>query len=135
MQFFFPEIYPEPFLLSRITTGILATDLTTYDSTLILADRIAEHYLNMLDVDTVDKKVYFISSSHIYRVNFDGTGKEMVLENSYPRDIAIDWIGRRIIWSSINQNKINIAGLDNNEKRELISTWNPVYIAVEPIAG
>ena len=128
-------MYPEtPFLLSRFATGIVVTDLTTFYSAPILTDGISESPYFMLDVDTVDEKVYFINSSHIYRANFDGTGKEMFLENSYPRDIAIDWIGRRIIWSSINQNKIDMAGLDSNERRELITTRKPEYIAVEPIA-
>ena len=76
----------------------------------------------MIDFDTVDYQVYFINSPHIWRVNLDGSGKKIVAENVLPQDIAIDWIGRRVFWTTLHQNDIQTINLDGSEKRVFVST-------------
>ena len=135
MQHFFAGSYPEPYLLTRTKTEILATDLATLDTTVIMHDL---QYLGNegLDIDMVGKKVYFTNAPNIYRANFDGTGKEKVVKNASPYDITIDWIGRRILWSvSKSRGTINVASLDGQARKVLISTVNPTLIRMDPTAG
>ena len=129
----FLGIYPEPFLIWRDNTEIKATDLITFDSTSLVGGIRGFPYL--LDFDIVDNKVYFTANPHICRANLDVSDKEIVAKDVLPRDIAMDWIGRRIFWTTNNQNDIKTMDLAGNDKRVLISTQMPEFIALDPIAG
>ena len=132
---YFLGVYPEPFLLWRTPNGILASDLTTFDSRLLVGALARSR--PSLDFDRVDNKFYFINSTHIYRANFDGTGKKIVAENVKPRNIAVDWIGRRLFWTSVSQNDIKMMWIDASERRVFINTifYKPDLIALDPITG
>ena len=134
MQYFSPGTYPEPYLLIRTTTEMLATDLATLDTTVIM--RGLKNYKYDLEIDMEGKKIYFMDVSHIYRANFDGTAKEIIVKNADPYAITIDWIGRRIIWSfSKSAGKINVASLDGKARRVLINTYKPGLVKVDPTVG
>ncbi|CAB3995853.1 Hypothetical predicted protein [Paramuricea clavata] len=127
--------YPEPYLLIRTRTKILATDLATFDTTVVM--RSLQYNENEgLDIDTLGKKIYFTNASHIYRANFDGTGKETIVENAGPYDITIDWIGRRIFWTVLeSEGKINVASLDGQARRVFVNTHYPEHVKVDPTVG
>ena len=130
----FLGIYPEPFLTWRDVTKIKATDLITFDSTTLVLG--IAGFPHLLDFDLVDNKVYFMDNPHICRANLDfESQKEIVAEKVFARDIVIDWIGRRIFWTTINQNDIKTMDLSGSEKRIFISTQTPDLIALDPIAG
>ena len=135
---YFTGSYPEPYLLIRTRTEILATDLATLDTTVIMRGLEYDDYEG-LDIDMEGNKIYFTDVSHIYRANFDGTGKERIVENAEPYDITIDWIRRRIFWSDFNyKGKINVASLDGQARREIINTVYPTYptlVKVDPTVG
>ena len=114
-------------------TGVLATDFATFGSTLLIGG--LKRCYSMMDFDIVDYKFYFVNDPHICRANIDGSGKNIFAANVFPRDIAIDWIGRRLFWTTINQNDIQTINLDSSERRVFISTKTPVFIALDPIAG
>ena len=135
MKYFFTGSYPEPYLLIRTRTEILATDLATLDTTVIMCGLKYNDYEG-LDIDQEGKKIYFTDVLHIYRANFDGTGKERIVENADPYDITIDWIGRRIFWSVLrNKGTINVASLDGQARRVLINTRDPKLVKVDPTVG
>ena len=89
----------------------------------------------MMDFDIVEYNFYFINSPHICRANLDGSGNKIVAANACPRDIATDWIGRRLFWTTRDQNDIQTINLDSSERRVFISAKIPVFIALDPIAG
>ena len=49
-----------------------------------------------MDIDTVDKKLYFRQGDNISRANFDGSRVEVVVERAKPFSVRVDWKGRRI---------------------------------------
>ena len=75
-QLIFLGIYPEPFFIWRNDTAVLATDFTTFESTLVVDG--LKRWPVFMDFDIVDYQVYFINSPHICRANFDGSGKKIV---------------------------------------------------------
>jgi hypothetical protein len=133
---FFTGSYPEPYLLIRTKTEILATDLATLDTTVIMRGLRYNEY-ESLDTDMQGKKIYFTDVSHIYRANFDGTGKERIVENADPYDITIDWIGHRIFWSDSDETegKINVASIDGKARRVLVNTYIAKFLKVDPNVG
>jgi hypothetical protein len=131
---FFIGSYPEPYLLIRTKTEILATDLATLDTTVIMRGLRYNEY-ESLDADMQGKKIYFTDVSHIYRANFDGTGKERIVENADPYDITIDWIGRRVFWSVLDKGKINVASIDGKARRMLLDASRPKFVKVDPNVG
>ena len=128
-------VYPEPFLLWRSRNGIQASDLTTFDSTLLVGGLASSIY--SLDFDSVDNKVFFINFTHISRAHFDCSGTKIVAENVKPRNIVVDWIGRRILWTSVGQSHVKTMRLDGGERRIFIRnvSYMPDLIALDPIAG
>lgn len=127
--------YPEPYLLVRTTSGIVATDLLTLDMKVLI--NWTKTYEYGLDVDMKKKKLYFSNQHCIYEANLDGTGKETVLENVSANDIAIDWKGRRILWNDYAGKEVFAVNLDDNESKVLVRSKNEyvIHIAVDSKEG
>ena len=87
-----------------------------------------------MDIDTVDKKLYFVNGNNISRANYDGSSVEVIVQNAEPYRVRVDWKGRRIFWTS-NVN-ISMATLNGQERRVLRTTENrPRDLAVDSNSG
>ena len=114
-------------------TAILAVDLTTLDTTVIVDGK---QGIGTLAIDTKNKKMYFAElNKEIRWANYDGTHEESVVKNAKTWFITVDWIGRRIIWTYSWNNNINVATLDGKDSRTLITTTRPFDVAIDPIEG
>ena len=119
-------------LLANATT-IMAVDLTTLDTTVVINGK---QNIWTLDIDTTHKKMYFAELlKEIRRANYDGTYEESVVKATKTTGLAIDWIGRRVIWTEYRKDTINVATLDGKDSRTLIKTPRPWNIAIDPIEG
>lgn len=121
-------------------TEILAIDFVTRDSQFIIPSlkiEVLEDYLGKgMDFDTVNGKIYFLNQTNIYRANYDGSDKELVVENvdSYAQ-LAIDWIRRRIYFCDNPLDRIYVATLNGKSKRVLAYTERVRLIALDPVVG
>ena len=93
-----------------------------------------------LDVDRVGQKIYYGEHSlgEMYRVNMDGTNKELLLRQvGKVEGIAIDWVARLIYWTAYTSEKIEVATLDGKYRKILLNTGLefPRGIAVDPEEG
>ena len=89
-----------------------------------------------MDIDTVDKKLYFQNGSNISRANYDGSSEEVIVQNVEPFRLRVDWKGRRIFWTNIVGNDISMATLNGQERRVLRTTENSALdLAVDSNAG
>ena len=90
-----------------------------------------------MDIDTVDKKLYFRKRNNISRANYDGSSEEVIVQNADPYRVRVDWKGRRIFWIKSGSNKdISMATLNGQERRVLRTTENKPYdLAVDSNAG
>ena len=123
--------YPEPYLFIRSETEILAIDLLTLDTTVVISGLTSA----AMDIDTVKKKLYFRKGNNISRANYDGSSVEVIVQNVTPWRVRVDWKGRRIFWTNFN-NEISMATLNGQERRVLRTTEDWVYdLAVDSNAG
>ena len=91
-----------------------------------------------MDIDTVDKKLYFHKGNDISRANFDGGSVEVIVQNVEPRRVRVDWKGRRIFWTTtaFGNNDISMATLNGQERKVLRTTENwPYDLAVDTDSG
>ena len=91
-----------------------------------------------MDIDTVDKKLYFRKGNNISRANYDGSSVEVIAQNAEPRGVTVDWKGRRIFWTKgpTAAKEIFIATLNGQERRVFTTTENQPYdLAVDSNAG
>ena len=133
VSFYYSDPYSEPHLLIKSTQYIHAINLVTGKSAVVVAG-----FGNTLTMafDSVEKKLYYESGNDISRAKFDGTATEVILTNVNARHMTIDWIGRRIIWTDVQQRYIFAANLDGTQSRVLTTTINKPYdIAVDPNLG
>ena len=88
-------------------------------------------------IDMKNEKLYFADNNTIYSANLDGTGVEVIIKNANVYKMAIDWIGRRILWTQYIPPGISVANLNGKGRRLLIKTsrYVPYAIAVDPIVG
>ena len=90
-------------------------------------------------IDIKNEKLYFADNNNISSRNLDGTGVEVIIKKANIRYgyMAIDWIGRRILWTQHSPYGISVANLNGKERRLLIKTspYIPHSIAVDPIVG
>ena len=131
----FSGLYPLPYLLIRSKSKIEAVDMLTQDKSPIMTGLKNSYGLT---IDIKDKKVYFgDGNGSISQVNFDGSGRKVILKNANVYKMAVDWIGRRIFWTkSPQERKIFVANMDGKNKRTLTTSEWPTYgIAVDPLAG
>ena len=118
----------------RSLTEILAIDLLTLDTTVVISGLAGR----AVDIDTVDKKLYFENGTNISRANYDGSSVEVIVQNVGPYRLRVDWKGRRIFWiaASLRYNEISMATLNGQERRVLTTTANqPLDLAVDSNAG
>ena len=124
--------YLEPYLLIRSSKEIQAIDLLTLETSVVIRGLTGE----AMDIDTVDKKIYFGQGNNISRANFDGSRIEIVVRNVKPVTVRVDWKGRRIFWTNENNNEISMATLNGQERRVLRDTEGyPSDLAVDSIKG
>ena len=91
-----------------------------------------------LTIDIKDKKVYFgDGNGSISQVNFDGSGRKVILKNANVYKMAVDWIGHRIFWTKYpEERQIFVVNMDGKNKRTLTTTLDWAYgIAVDPLEG
>ena len=121
----------------RSWNEILAIDLLTLDTTVVISGLTGR----AMDIDTVDKKLYFRKGNNISRANYDGSSEEVVVQNAEPWRVRVDWKGRRIFWTKGNliidpYKEISMATLNGQERRVLRTTEENHYdLAVDSNAG
>lgn len=91
--------------------------------------------------DCTTGRVYWsdISATCIYSSNYDGTDKKVFTCDDVisPEGLAVDWISRRLYWTDSSKDIIEVASLDEPEKRAVLVSKglvNPRGIAVDPHA-
>ena len=118
----------------RSRNEILAIDLLTLDTSVVISGLTDW----AMDIDTVDKKLYFGKGNNISRANYDGSSEEVIVQNAEPYKIRVDWKGRRIFWTKtiVGSKEIFIATLNGHERRVLRTTESePLDLAVDSNAG
>ena len=89
-----------------------------------------------MDIDTVDKKLYFRNGNNISRANFDGSSVEVIVQNAEPYRLRVDWKGRRIFWTNNDNKEILMATLNGQARRVLkLTEYWPYDLAVDSNAG
>ena len=87
-----------------------------------------------MDIDTVDKKLYFRQGNNISRANFDGSSVEVIVQDAEPLRVRVDWKRRRIFW--ISGKEFSTATLNGQERRVFRTAENiPRDLAVDSIEG
>ena len=133
--FHFLEPYPPPFLYTISKNEIKAIDLLTVNTTDVVRALKYDDRMS-ITVDAVEKRLYFRNGSDLVKSRLDGTNTEIILKQAEPKDMTIDWIGRRIFWTQRIQRKILVANLNGKEKTVVKRTnFRPWSIAVDPILG
>ena len=113
-------------------TEILAIDLLTVDTSVVIRGLKG----SAMDIDTVDKKLYFRNGNNISRANYDGSSVEVILQDAEPRRVRVEWKGRRIFWTNNVNNYISMATLNGQERRVLRTTEiSPKDLAVDSNSG
>ena len=116
----------------RSDTEILAIDLLTLDTTIVIRGLTGW----AMDIDTVDKKLYFYKGNGISRANYDGSSVEVIVQNVELYKVRVDWKGRRIFWTNNYNKEISMATLNGQERRVLRTTENQPYdLAVDTDSG
>ena len=124
--------YREPYLFIRSKTEILAIDLLNLDTTVVVRGLTGQ----AMDIDTVDKKLYFRKRNDISRANFDGSSVKVIVQDVEPYRVRVDWKGRRIFWINSGNKEISMATLKGQERRVLRTTDNEPYdLAVDTNSG
>ena len=108
--------------------------MLTHDTSVVIRRL---EYSEAMAIDMKNEKLYFEDNNTISSANLDGTGVEVIIKNANVRNMAIDWIGRRILWTHYTGKGISVANLNGKERRLLINTqryWS-LGIAVAPTVG
>ena len=134
---FLDAVPAEPFIIYSNLTNLNSLDLNNFVQTNILGGL---DYVVPLGVDTVDKHIYFGEHTlgRIYRSNYDGSSKTLIMDEVVNVEgVAIDWIGRKMYWTTYKSETIEVATLDGKYKKVLINAGleYPRGMAVDPIAG
>ena len=134
---FLDGVPAEPFIIYSNLTNLNSLDLNNFVQTNILGGL---DYVVPLGVDTVDKHIYFGEHTlgRIYRSNYDGSSKTLIMDEVVNVEgVAIDWIGRKMYWTTYKSETIEVATLDGKYRKVLINAGleYPRGMAVDPIAG
>lgn len=104
----------------------------------------SEHtYTHVLDYDYKNKMIYFADAPSlkqtIKRMNFDGSGKEVIESNHAAgiEGIAVDWVGNNIYWTSNKQWGMFVAKKDGTSVKVLVNKYSkqPRAIVLHPKSG
>ena len=119
--------YSEPYLLVRSSSTITAIDLKTLNKTVVISGLGAA----AMDIDTVEKSLYFRDGNSISKFNLDPDGSnmcaEVIVKNAAARDLAIDWLGRRMFWTEYSKKRICAANLKGTNRDVLVNTKGEPY--------
>lgn len=118
-------------------TNLHILNLNTHVQTNILGGR---DRIIPIGVDTVKKRIYFAEHTlgGIYRANYDGSNLTQIIEDVKSIEgVAIDWVGRKMYWTTYKSGTIEVATLDGNYMKVLVNNGlqYPRGIAVDPISG
>ena len=88
----------------------------------------------------MDQHIYFGEHTlgRIYRSNYDGTSKTLIIDGvKNVEGVAIDWIGRKLYWTTYKSATIEVSTLDGKYRKVLINIGlqSPRGMAVDPVAG
>ena len=87
-------------------------------------------------IDTVEMKLYFQEDGHIKVRDNNREDVNVIISNGNVEKMTVDWIGRRIFWTEVTQNRISVANLDGKERRVIANTsGKPRGIAIDAISG
>ncbi len=115
----------------RSWSAITAIDLKTLQRMVVISGLGGR----AMDIDTGDNKLYFQDGNGISRVKLgEEICVEVIVKDASADDIAIDWEGRRILWTESEVKKIFVAKLDGKKRKvEINTTGNPYGIALDPL--
>ena len=89
---------------------------------------------NGLDIDAAAQKIYFTSewTNEIRRINFDGTGSEVLVSINGPKDIALDVAGGKMYYVVLNLSTPELwrADLDGSNQQLLHSSGTTLFLGV-----
>ena len=81
-----------------------------------------------MDIDTVEKRLYFQDGNSISKLNLDADiCAEVIVKNAAARDLAIDWFGRRMFWTEYSKKRISAANLNGTSRHVLVKTTGKPY--------
>ncbi|XP_028416145.1 pro-epidermal growth factor-like [Dendronephthya gigantea] len=130
---FYDEPYPEQYMFLANETAILAIDLITLDTRVVVDGK---RNIGTLGIDLEEKKIYFAEyEKEIRRANFDGTYEEIIVNDAEAWLLTIDWIGRRILWTKYFKQTINVVTLEGKDNRTLSKTSKARDVAIDPVEG
>lgn len=133
---------PQVIFTNRQSIRYVMTDRTEYQ---VIVKQLRD--AQALDFDFQSKMVYWTDTSKsstaktIQRANIDKVPikTETVLSEGLtePADIAVDWVGRKIYWTDLGKNAIEVAELDGSNRMTLFSdnVDKPRAIVVDPAEG
>ena len=86
-------------------------------------------------VDTVEMKLFFEDNYALTMRNINDVHLNEIITNAFVKKMALDWIGRRIFWTS-SPNKISVANFDGNDRKVVTNTVGfPRGIAIDSLSG
>lgn len=89
---------------------------------------------NGLDIDASAQKIYFTSewTNEIRRINFDGTGDQVLVNINGPKDIALDVAGGKMYYVVFNIGTPELwrANLDGSGQQMLYSSGSTLFLGV-----
>ena len=91
-----------------------------------------------MDVDSVEKKLYFQDGNSISRFNLhdEDICVEVIVKSTTAYDMGIDWKEKRIIWTENIEKRIFTVNLNGTGKTVLVKTTETPYcIALDPLEG
>ena len=124
----------------------LRQNLTNYAYTSLIEN---ENYILSLDVDPVDRYVYWIDedSQEIKRSYLPNSNTALghpqtltaieTTETEYMRALSVDWVGRNLYYSEEHHGVIKVAKLDGRYSRTIINTNAELVdsLAANPVIG
>ena len=120
-------------MLVRSSSAITAIDLKTLNTTIVISGLGGA----AMDIDTVERTLYFQDGNSLSKLNLDANMcAEVIVKNAIAYDLAIDWLGRRIFWTEHSEKRIFVANLYGKDKSMLVrTTGEPYGIALDALKG
>ena len=120
----------------RSSFAITAIDLKTLNASVVISGLGGA----AMDIDTVEKSLYFQDGNSISKLNLDSDRSDMcpevIVKNAAARDLAIDWLGRRMFWTEYSKKRICEANLNGTNRHVLVKTTGEPYgIAFHAMTG
>ena len=120
----------------RSMSAITATELKILNTTAILnmVSPLPPHAIPVMELDTVENKLYFQDGKSISRLNLnDDYCVEVLVKNATAFDMVIDRIGGRLFWIEYMEESILVANLNGTEKRVQVNSTREPHIALDPL--